>query len=87
MSNKFAMRMGGQNDPRYLSVDNLSKFAAEIGVGQRGLKRELAGLVEKVEAIAPGVAEEYRQQFDPPVIVGRIEKVLTQRLNKARGMW
>jgi len=84
VNNKFAMRMGGQNDPRYLSVDNLSKFAADIDVGLRGVKRELAGLVEKVEAIAPGLVDEYHQQFDQPVIVGRIERVLTQRLNKAK---
>ncbi|MFK5927201.1 MAG: type II toxin-antitoxin system HipA family toxin [Desulfuromusa sp.] len=84
VNNKFAMRMGSQNDPRYLSIGNLSKFAAEIGVGLRGVKRELAGLVDKVEAAAPGLAEEYRQQFDQPVIVGRIERVLTQRLNKAK---
>jgi len=50
------------------------------------VKRELAGLIEKVEAAAPGLAEEYRQQFHQPVIVGRIERVLTQRLNKAKGM-
>jgi len=87
VNNKFAMRMGGQNDPRYLSIGDLSKFAAEIGVGLRGVKRELAGLVEKVEAAAPGLAEEYRQQFDQPVIVGRIERVLTQRLSKAKGMF
>ncbi len=87
VNNKFAMRMGGQNDPRYLSIGNLLKFAAEIGVGLRGVKRELAGLVEKVETAAPDLAEEYRQQFDQPVIVGRIERVLAQGLVKAKVMW
>ena len=86
VNNKFAMRMGGQNDPHYLSADNLSKFAAEIGVGLRGVKRELAGLVEKIEAAVPDLAKEYRQQFDLPIIVGRIEKVLTQRLSKAKAI-
>ena len=84
VNNKFAMRMGGQKDPRYLSAGNLSKFAAEIGVGLRGVKREFAGLVEKVEAFAPDLAEEYRQKFEQPVIVRWIEGVLKQRLDKAK---
>ena len=83
INNKFAMRMGGQKDPRYLSVDDLTKFAAEVGIGLRGVKRELSALVKKVKAVGPGLAQEYRQQFVDPVIVGRIELVLAQRVGKA----
>jgi len=86
VNNKFAMRMGGQKDPRYLSASDLAKFANEVGIGLRGVKRELLGLVEQIESVAPGLAEEYRQQFANPVIVGRIEQVLAQRIAKARSL-
>jgi serine/threonine-protein kinase HipA len=86
VNNKFAMRMGEQKDPRYLSAANLAKFAAEVGVGLRGVKRELSGLVAAVEVAAPQLAEEYRLQFENPVIVGRIGQVLAQRVGKAKAM-
>ena len=84
VNNKFAMRMGGRKDPRYLSVSDLEKFAGEIGIGVRGVKRELSSLVKKITVFAPVLANEYRQQFDSPVIIGRIEQVLTQRVGKAK---
>jgi len=86
VNNKFAMRMGGQKDPRYLSTANLTKFSAEIGIGLRGVNRELASLAKHVGTVAPVLAEEYRQKFDNPVIVGRIEQVLAQRVGKAQNL-
>ncbi len=84
VNNKFAMRMGGRKDPRYLSAADLAGFADQLGIGLRVVKRELSALVERVEAVAPGLAQEYRCQFDTPVIIGWIEQVLAQRNAKLR---
>jgi len=84
LNNKFAMRMGGQKDPRYLSANDLAKFAAEIGVGLRVVKRSLTVLLEALNAATPTVAAQFRDKYCNPVIVGRIEQVLEQRMSKAR---
>ena len=87
VNNKFAMRMGGQKDPRYLSADNMEKFSVEIGIGLRVVKRELKALAKKVEDAALALAEEYRQRYADPVIIGRIDQVLRQRRNKVQGLF
>ncbi|WP_029916980.1 type II toxin-antitoxin system HipA family toxin [Pelobacter seleniigenes] len=87
VNNKFAMRMGGQKDPRYLAADNMEKFSAEIGVGLRVVKRELKALAKKVEDAALELAEEYRQRYADPAIIGRIDQVLRQRRSKVQGLF
>lgn len=87
VDNKFAMRVGGQKDPRYLAAADLEKFAAEIGVGLRNVKSELRALAQSVEATGQVLANEYRIRYGNPVILGRIEEVMTQRISKARSLW
>ena len=83
INNKFAMRMGGRKDPHYLAKSDLEKFAAEIGIGVRGVKRELSRLLAEIEPAAATLAEKYRREYADPPIVGRIEQVLQQRMEKA----
>jgi len=86
VDNKFAMKMGGQKDPRYLAAQNLEKFAGEIGIGSRAVRAGLSELVERVEAEAALLAEEYRQTFGSSVIIDRLARVLAQRIAKAKAM-
>lgn len=86
VDNKFAMKMGGQKDPRYLSGHHLEKFAAEIRVGLRVVKAQLRELSERVHAEVSPLAEEYRRAYDSPIIVGWLERVLFQRINKAKAI-
>lgn len=84
VNNKFAMKMGGQKDPRYLMATHLARFAAEVGIELRTVKRQLLELCGKVEgAIAP-LAESYRKAFLNPPIVEDILRVVGTRLQKAR---
>jgi serine/threonine-protein kinase HipA len=84
VNNKFAMRMGGQKDPRYLAGDDLEKFAHEIGIGVRSVNSELRTLIEKIEQSCGGLAANYRERYANPVILGRIEQVMAQRISKAK---
>jgi serine/threonine-protein kinase HipA len=83
VDNKFAMKMGGQKDPRYLSGHHLEKFAAEIRVGLRVVKGQLRELSERVQAEVSPLAEEYRRNYASPVIIAWLERVVTQRIAKA----
>ena len=84
IDNKFAMKMGGQKDPRYLSAGHLQKFAQEVRVGGRAVTSELQKLTVKMEKGIVQLVEEYRSRYDSPVIVGRLQDVVGQRLTKAK---
>lgn len=86
VNNKFAMRLGGEKDPRYLLPHHLERFAAEAGIGLRAVKAELRSMVERVQTQAAPLAESYRQQFGQPIIIDRIMEVLAQRVAKARAL-
>jgi serine/threonine-protein kinase HipA len=83
VDNKFAMRMGGQKDPRDLSGHHLEKFAAEIRVGLRVVKAQLRELSGRVKAEVPPLAKEYRRNYASPVIIDWLERVVSRRLAMA----
>lgn len=83
VSNKFAMKMGGQKDPRYLMSSHLARFAEEAGIELRTVKKQLKDLSGKVEKAVGPVAASYREAFAHPVIVEEIVRVLDQRLRRA----
>lgn len=84
VNNKFAMKMGGQKDPRYLMAQDLAAFAKEAGIGLRTVKGQLAELSEKVaDEIAP-LAQIYRDSYQDPPIVADILRVVDQRMRKAQ---
>lgn len=84
VNNKFAMKMGGQNDPRYLMPKDLAAFAKEVGIGLRTVKAQLAELCQKVtDEIAP-LAQTYRDRYQDPPVVADILRVVEQRIRKAR---
>jgi serine/threonine-protein kinase HipA len=84
VNNKFAMKMGGQKDPRYLMGDDLARFATEAGVGLRAVKGELKELCGKVTDEIEPLAESYRATWNNPPIVTDILQVVQQRVRKGR---
>jgi serine/threonine-protein kinase HipA len=86
VNNKFAMKMGGQKDPRYLLPDNLARFADEAGVGLRAVKAQLLDLCEKTEREIIPLAEAYREAYQHPSVVESIMDVVRQRTIKARSL-
>lgn len=83
VNNKFAMKFGGEKDPRYLLTGHLDQFADDAGIGRRAVKVELQNMVQGLKHIAPVLADEYRGRFASPVIVNRLAKVIAQRIAKA----
>lgn len=86
VSNKFAMKMGGQKDPRYLMATHLASFAAEAGIELRTVKTQLLELCGKVERAIVPLAESYRETYEHPIIVEDIIRVVEQRLRKAHSL-
>ena len=83
VNNKFAMRFGGEKDPRYLLTQHLDRFAAEAGIGRRAVRESLRSLCRACEQAGPELAAEYRERFSAPAIIARLIEVVRQRVAKA----
>lgn len=84
LNNKFAMKMGGKSDARYLPPDTLGKFAVEIGIDIRTVRAAFIRLMENIEIKSPQLLDEYRDRFGALVILGEIAKVISYRIAKGR---
>jgi serine/threonine-protein kinase HipA len=83
VNNKFAMKFGGEKDPRYLLTRHLNQFADDAGIGYRAVKVALQNMAKDLKRIAPVLADEYRERFAAPVIVNRLVEIIEQRVAKA----
>ena len=86
LNNKFAMKMGGQKDPRYMMAGDLARFAAEAGVGLRIVKVQLLELCDRLETEIKPLMEYYRETARNAAIVNEIARVAEQRVRKARSI-
>jgi len=86
ISNRFAMKMGGQKDPRYLMATHLAGFAAEAGIEPRTVKAQLLELCGKVGGMIGPLADIYRKAGQRSLIVEDIIRVVEQRLRKAHSL-
>jgi serine/threonine-protein kinase HipA len=84
LNNKFAMKMGGQSDVRYLPPDTLSNFAVEIGIDIRTVRAAFNRMMENTEAASLPLFDEYRSKFGMQVILGDIANVMSYRIAKGR---
>jgi len=84
LNNKFAMRLGGQKDPRYMMTQHVTRFAADAGIALRAVKEEWENLVQRMESGIAPLAVEYDAKFDRPAIIGDICRIVSQRSAKGR---
>lgn len=84
VNNKFAMKMGGQNDPRYLLDSDLKHFADEIEIDIRMVKSLLGELVKDTALASLALAEIYKNKYGTPGIVDDILRIISQRIAKAK---
>lgn len=83
INNKFAMRLGGEKDPRYLLPHHLGRFAEEVGIGLRVVNAELHDFRNQLLSQAQKLASEYRAKPENKMIINRLLLILEQRAMKA----
>jgi len=86
VNNKFAMKMGGQKDPRYLQESDLKQFATDIGVDIRTVKSNLGNLLKQIEVTFVQLFDEYYENFNNPAILDGIRRVINLRAGKAKAL-
>lgn len=83
LNNKFAMKMGGQKDPRYLTAGHLLGFASEAGIGPRAVRAQLLELCDRVSVEIGPLADSFRGTGTDAAIVDKIIRVVEQRIRQA----
>jgi serine/threonine-protein kinase HipA len=86
VSNKFAMKMGGQKDPRYLMATHLARFAGEAGIELRTVRAQLLELCGKMDGTIEPLAETFREADRRPFIIEDIIRVVERRIRKAHSL-
>ena len=86
LNSKFAMKMGGKSDARYLPQNTLGDFAGDIGIDIRTVRAAFVMLMDTIETKSAQLAEEYRGRFGDLVILGDIARVISYRIAKGRAL-
>jgi len=86
VNNKFAMKMGGQKDPRYLQESDLKHFATDIEVDIRTVKSTLGDLLKQIDAASVQLFDEYNETFHNPAILDAFRRVIDKRAGKAKAL-
>jgi serine/threonine-protein kinase HipA len=85
VNNTFAMKMGGQRDPRYFGSTHLTQFAKEIGVEPRTVKAQLKELTGQLQHSVGQVAARLQETSGGSTIVRKILLVIEQKILRAKG--
>ncbi len=86
VNNKFAMKLGGQRDPRYLAPQHLARFAEEIGIGLRTAKNRMKEVIERVDGAIITMGEGGDRELLSTPVVKAILQVIQQRERKMKSL-
>jgi serine/threonine-protein kinase HipA len=84
---KLAMRLGGENRPKYLRRRHLDRLAGDLGVSGAFLNRAVGRVIDAVRASRVAARESLPPEFQDRPIIDRIDAVIeerAERLLKAR---
>ena len=86
VNNKFAMKLGGQRDPRYLAPNHVTRFAEDIGVELRTVKNRMKDLIGRVKAAVESIQKDDGSGLLSTPIVISILQVIEQRERKMKSL-
>jgi serine/threonine-protein kinase HipA len=86
VNNKFAMKLGGQRDPRYLAPQHLARFVEEIGIGLRTVKLRMKELIERIDRAIIAVGEGDGREIMSTPVVDAVLQVIQQRERKLQSL-
>jgi serine/threonine-protein kinase HipA len=82
VNNKFAMKLGGQRNLRYLTPNHLARFAEDIGVELRTVKNRMKDLADRVNVAVDVLRKDNNSGLLSTPIVISILRVIEQRKRK-----
>ena len=84
LTDRLAMKIGGEDRPKWIFQRHWERFAEEIGVGFRLVEGTLMEMSELLESGMPVQIDEFQKQHGETEIIGKIDAVIDQRSRKVR---
>ncbi len=83
LTNKPAMKIGGEDRYQWIIARSWQKFAEETGVSFKLVKQALEKMSENLAQKAPKLAQQFEQDFGNVGVVRKIQSIIEQRSKKA----
>jgi serine/threonine-protein kinase HipA len=80
INEKLAMKIGGENRPRWIRARHWERMAEEVGVGTKLVLRTLKGMAKRLAGAAEEVASEQQAIWGNASIIMRIQEVIASRV-------
>ncbi len=82
LTDRLAMKIGGEDRPDWIIAHRWKQFAADVGIGFRLVQQSIQDMADRLETEAAAHAEQFQAQYGRSEIIGRIRAVIGQRCRK-----
>ena len=79
LADKFAMKIGGENRPRWLHTRNWERFADAVSLKRRYVLNMVSDMASRIVSVAEPLAKSFDETHDGGKIVGKIMEPLRKR--------
>jgi serine/threonine-protein kinase HipA len=76
LSDRLAMRIGGENRPTWIQVRHWGKFSADVGIKAGLIRRIVDEMSEKVVPASDSLAQDFTSAYGVTTIVGKIVRLI-----------
>ena len=87
LSKKLAMKIGGQNNPRYLLKSHWEKEAPLLNIKLSFILSEAISLSGRVVQLLPEYGKQFREEYGTSKTIEEIEALIRQRCNYIKDVW
>jgi len=86
LTQKFALKIGGENRSRWLMARHWERLAVEIGIDTQFIARTQINIMNRIESALPLVIEELDIRTDPAgrAMIDKIHDVIMQSIEQMR---
>jgi len=82
LTDRMAMRIGGENRPDWMQSRHWERFSAEINIKPRLILQTLRKMAQRIIPQADALAKAFTDEFGPSAIVGKILDSLKHRASR-----
>ena len=86
ISEKLAMKIGGENRPQWLQFRHWQRLAETVGIGTKFVVRTVMDAASKIEDAAKDLASTQRTNWGPAPIIDQILKIISRQVKAAESI-
>jgi serine/threonine-protein kinase HipA len=82
LTEKMAMKIGGENRPEWMIIDRWEQFSKDTGIGFKLIKNKSLKMVTLLAQIMDDLADDVHQQYGECELIGKIIELIESRSGK-----